>query len=66
MKNEISVGRSTMGVKKFDGERCHICRSSSDTNTVRINLDGIWTVLGEQCQAKLKWMLNQPLEDDDA
>ena len=63
MSNTISKSRGTLGVSTFvDGERCHICRTEPGAR--RINLDGIWTVLGDACVGELVSALASPSNQD--
>jgi hypothetical protein len=59
--NRISKGRSTMGVVAY-ADFCYLgCR---EPGTVRVNIDGIWTVLCEDHRRALISMLENPLQGD--
>lgn len=61
MLNQISKSRGTLGVSHTtDGEYCHIHRLRSQVGYLRVNIDGIWTVLCGDCVEDLIGMLNNP------
>ena len=63
MDNKVSVNRGTLGVSTFtDGERCHVCRV--EPGFVRLNIDGIWHVLGAVCVLALQEFIAHPTDVD--
>jgi hypothetical protein len=66
MSVKVGIYRSkwTLGAQFFDGEPCHLHTQPDNerSENVRVNIDGIWTVLCPSCRSMLVKLLKKPEE----
>lgn len=63
VERKVSCSRNTVGAVEFTGEHCHLHyqrNEESRVGNVRLNINGIWTVLCTTCRATVIDVLQHP------